>query len=122
MGQRDQAVRLPAAVRGVEAEDRAHRITCSAQTPTHVGEQILQTPGREGVGEEQTGLAVGGARLAGQDLGEVSREVGVGHGAVEHVGPRATDVEDGRNRHVSSRSPVGPRSDEAYTRTRFRAE
>ena len=97
----DQAVRLPAAVGRVEAEDRSDCVAGAAQAAAHVDQQVLQAPGRIGVGEERTGLPVVGARLAGQDLCEVGREVGVGYGAVEHVRPRTADVEDRRNRHAS---------------------
>ena len=103
MGQRDQAVRLAAAVGRVETENRSHRVAGSAQAAAHVGEQVLQATCRVGVGEERAGLAVAGARRAGQDLRQVGREILVGNRAVEHVRARAADVEDSREWHVASR-------------------
>ena len=46
VGQRDQAVRPSTAVGRVETKYRAHRVAGTAQTPAHVGEQVLQSPGR----------------------------------------------------------------------------
>ena len=63
MSQRNQAVRLAAAVRRVETEDRSHRVASAAEAATDVGEEVPETAGRVRVGEEQTGLAVpGGSR------------------------------------------------------------
>ena len=102
----DQAVRLAAAVRRVEAEDGGRLAARAAQAPAHVGQQVPEAASRKGVLEEPDRVDVLGAARARDDLREVGREVGVGHRAAHDVGARAAAVEDGRNAHRSLGIPA----------------
>ena len=118
--QRDQAVRLAAAVRSIEAEDCRRLAARAAQAPADVGQQVLQAPGRIGVGEEPGRIDVLGASFTGHDLGEVGGEVRFGHCAAQDVPARTAGLENrsdahrpfgiGANGTAGSRTPGCPAS------------
>ena len=62
MRQRNQPVRLFAAVRDIEAEDGRCLAARAAQAAADVGQQVLQGAGWVGIGEESgRGVVLGGA-------------------------------------------------------------
>ena len=85
MTQSDQPMGLAAAVGGVEPEDRRDFTARSGQPPAHIVEQVLESPGGVGVGEEAYWIEVLRVPLAADDLGQVRREVGVGNIPLEDI-------------------------------------
>lgn len=96
MDQGDECMRLATAVLGVEPKDGRQLMRTAAQTQTDIAQQVLETTGRMGVGEELDRVFVLLGSIAAQDLSQVGGEIRLGNGALANVLARLTKVEDRR--------------------------
>ena len=100
VGERYQAVRLAAAVTGVEAEYCGSRTAVAAQTGHHVAQQVLEALRGVGVGEKTLGLLVVVGGDAANDLGQVGGKIGLGERAFQHVFTRLAVFKDSWQVHT----------------------
>ena len=99
VGQRDQAVRLAAAIGGIEAEDCSHFAAGPGKPSADVPEQALEPSCRVAVGEEPYRVPVLRASLPHDHRGQIGCEVRFRDLAPEHVAARRAGVEDCRSCH-----------------------
>lgn len=92
--ERDQGVRLAAAVLRVQAEDRRCLAAPPRDAKADAAQQLAQTLGWMRVGEERRRILILAGRLAIQNLRKVSGELGVLDGAKTDVVARFAEVED----------------------------
>ena len=99
MGDRDQTVRLAAAVLGAEADDGRDLAALAGEAQADGLEQFLDAPCRIGVSEEQRRVKVVLQRRAIDDLRQVGHELFVAGSAAQHVRAGFAGVEDRRGGH-----------------------
>ena len=76
---------MASTVGGVEPKNRCDLTAYTGQPPTDVGEQVPETPGGIGVGEEARRVAILVAGRAFDDLSQIGCEIGLGDRASENV-------------------------------------